>query len=326
LNYIRNFIRTFILVGFALMVTVGPVFQTVSRAGSVKFFKAVPFDKAAKGNLTSFLLGKKKQEPVNPFSICPIGNDRFCVTDAVNGTILILNAGGKVLKKISHLHGMKLIAPVSACGDPEGNLFISDSGLSMVLQLDAHYKFKNVFISQPGTTRITGIVFSRGHLFAVDTQNHRIICYKPTGRQAFAFGKRGTANGEFNFPTHITADDQHIYITDAMNFRVQIFLHSGKFVRTFGSMGRGGGNFSKPKGIAVDGKKRIFVADAMFDNIQIFSFKGEFLYYFGGPGHDNGRFWMPAGVMSGPDNTIWVADTYNHRLQLFHLREEEPQP
>jgi hypothetical protein len=308
-------------------------FHAAGANRSVQFIKAIHFrPKSREKSLKTFLLGKGKKKEVKPTSICRLGKDRLCVTDTVNGTVIVLDNNGKIKKMLTHVRGIKIVSPVCACTDDQGNLYVSDSARGVVLKFDRKYKFKGVFISpvrardrdeagDPIHIRITGMVFRLGTLYAVDTPNHRVLGFNLQGKLTISFGKRGTAPGEFNFPTHITADDRCIYVTDAMNFRVQVFDHTGTFIRAFGSHGRGGGNFSKPKGIAVDRERHIFVADVMFDNIQIFNFQGQFLYYFGGPGHRDGKFWMPNGIMVDHDSTIWVADTYNNRIQVFQLVE-----
>ncbi len=313
--------------------------ESPSGKRSVQFIRAIYFRRQSRGkNLETFLFGKGKEKEVKPSSVCRLSKDRLCVTDAVNGAVIVIDNNGKIKKILTHVKGIKILSPVDACSDDQGNLYISDSGRQVVLKFNPKYKFQGIFISPllrreqdktragtPGDTgiavRITGMVFCRGTLYGVDTPNHRVLGFNRQGELTFSLGKRGIGPGEFNFPTHITGDNQYIYITDAMNFRVQVFDHSGRFIRAIGTHGRGGGNFSKPKGIAVDQERHIFVADVMFDNIQIFNFQGQFLYYFGGPGHRDREFWMPNGIMVDDDNTIWVADTYNNRIQVFQLVE-----
>jgi len=207
------------------------------------------------------------------------------------------------------------------CTDDRGRLYIADSTQGGIIRFSSSLQFIDVFIASM-KWRITGIIFRRGVFFCVDTQGHQVLCFDRSGRPSFSFGKRGTGPGEFNFPTHITADDEYIYVTDAMNFRVQVFDHQGQFVRAVGCHGRGGGQFSKPKGIVVNRKQLIFVADAMFDNIQVFNLKGDFLTFFGGPGQQDGQFRMPSGLWMDKDDTIWVADTFNQRIQAFKMVEE----
>jgi len=274
-----------------------------------------------KKSVTTIIFGKKKAAAVKPAALCRIDAGLLCVTDAVNGAVLFLDDEGNIKKRITRVKGIKIISPVGACTDDAGNLYIADSTQGGVIRFSSKLKFEDVFIAAQ-EWRITGITFSKGFFYCVDTQGHRVLCFDRGGKLAFSFGKRGTGAGEFNFPTHIAADNENIYVTDAMNFRVQVFDHQGKYTGAFGSQGRGGGNFSKPKGIAVDKKGHIFVADAMFDNVQIFDSQGKFLYFFGGPGQEEEQFWMPSGIMADKDDTLWVADTFNHRIQVFKLVED----
>jgi DNA-binding beta-propeller fold protein YncE len=294
------------------------------NAQSVAFLREIDLKQGAKDkSFTSLILGKKQGKDMRPGSLCRVGLDKFAITDAVNAQVVVVDGNGKILKKISHAGKLKLISPVGVCVDNTGSFYVSDSARGCVFKFDARYKYQGVFLAPPNS-RITGILLVKGIFFCVDTLNHRILCYDMEGALTQSFGERGSGEGEFNFPTHIAADNEYIYVTDALNFRIQIFDHSGAFVRVFGSAGRGGGNFSKPKGIAVDAKKRIFVADAEFDNVQVFDVEGKFLYHFGGPGNQDREFWLPSGVFLNGDGTIWVADTYNARIQVFKVVELEP--
>lgn len=288
------------------------------EAQTVRFVRSIDLNPKPKKSLASVILGSKPKQAVNPGSIARVGQDRYCVTDAINGAVWILDSRGDMKKRITRAGKSNLVSPVSACADDAGRLYVSDSALAGVYRYSADYAFDEVFLSPP-RSRITGIAYSGGTFFCVDTQNHRILCFDEQGNLRRSFGERGAANGQFNFPTHIAADGDYIYVTDAMNFRIQVFDPLGNFIRKMGTQGRGGGNFSKAKGVAVDTERRIFVADAMFDNVQIFDFEGNFLYYFGGPGNGEGEFWMPSGILINTDNTIWVADTYNGRIQIFQV-------
>lgn len=298
--------------------------------GSVRWVKTISLEGKREGSgIKAVLLGRRQRQPIKPASICRVNPRQLCVTDAISGTVILLDNNGKIKKRITHVKGVKLISPVSACVDDKGNLYVSDTARQAVPRFDStsKYKFKGIFISpaQSGFQgRITGIAFAGGNFYCVDTPNHRVLCFDRQGKLQSSFGKRGTAGGEFNFPTHIAVDKEFIYVTDALNFRCQVFDYTGKFIRSIGTPGRGGGNFSKPKGIAVDSQQRIFVADAMFDNVQIFDFQGRFLYYFGAPGQEKGQFWMPSGIMIDHDGAVWVADTYNNRLQVFKVVEKVP--
>lgn len=294
------------------------------KANSVKFVRSIDLRQQPKGGtLGSLLFGRKEVREIRPNSVTRIRHNRYCLTDALSGTVNIIDASGKVIKRITRAGKLRLISPVSACCDDSGNLYVSDSAQGGVVKYDRDYNFNKIFLA-PSGTRITGIVYFGGMFFFVDTQNHRVIISDNEGKIRKSFGQRGSGDGEFNFPTHISVDADFLYVTDALNFRIQIFDRKGNFRFAFGKPGRQGGNFSKPKGIAVDSAGRIFVADAMFDNIQIFNSRGDFLYHFGNPGHRDNEFWMPSDIMVDEDDTIWVVDTYNSRVQIFKVLGERP--
>lgn len=272
-------------------------------------------------NVSDILFGRKKKNLIRPGSIFQLKEGLLGITDQVNGSIVIFDSEGKVKKKILSFKKIRIISPVSGTSNEQGEFFISDSSLRLILKFRSDFKFEKIFVLNI-KRRITGINFFKGKLFCTDSGNHEIVVYKMNGKELFSFGKRGSAPGEFNFPTHIAVDNDFIYITDALNFRIQIFDHKGGFIRKFGRNGRRGGEFSKPKGIAIDRKKRIFVTDVIFDNVQVFDIQGRFLNYFGAPGAEKGEFWMPSGIMVDKTDKVNVADTYNNRIQVFKISTE----
>ena len=67
------------------------------------------------------------------------------------------------------------------------------------------------------------------------------------------FGKKGSGDGELNFPSSVSIDcDDIVYVTEFSNHHVSMFTSEGQFLRSFGTKGEGPGQFNKPCGIAVD--------------------------------------------------------------------------
>ena len=151
---------------------------------------------------------------------------------------------------------------------------------------------------------------------------HQIVVFNDSGEKLFEFGTRGTAEGEFNFPSHIFLAGDRLLVNDKMNFRVQSFELNGRFESSFGTHGDGSGHLSQPKGIAVDSKNHVYVAGATIDRVQIFSSEGDFLLAFGSKGKGLGKFQMPAGIAIHQD-LIYVADSLNSRVQVFKYVGEE---
>jgi DNA-binding beta-propeller fold protein YncE len=172
--------------------------------------------------------------------------------------------------------------------------------------------------------RPTGLAFDPGNnrLYVADTQAHTIHVFSHDGEPLFIIGKRGSQNGEFNFPSHLTFVENRLFVNDTMNFRVQIFNPEGQHLSTFGEHGSEPGFFSQPKGLAVDSAGHVYVADAIKNHIQIFDQEGRFLLRFGGDGDQPGTFNMPTGLAIWND-MIYVADSYNHRVQVFQYLQKD---
>ena len=268
--------------------------------------------------LRNLFFGKKKIQ-ITPFSVAVLKNGNIVVTDAENASILLMDQDGSILRAVKKIGEVPFSAPVGLCLDHEDNVYVADSARMGIVKFDPFLKKGTLFATVPDS-RLCGMVWMGSRLYCADAVNHVVRCFDTTGKQVFAFGKRGSEAGEFNFPIDVAMAMDHLYVLDALNFRVQVFDASGQFLLSFGGNGTGGGSFSKPKAIAVNGLGHVFVSDVSFDNIQVFDSEGHFLYVLGQRGHGQGQFWMPSGMSFGSDRALTVADTYNHRIQQFEIK------
>lgn len=138
------------------------------------------------------------------------------------------------------------------------------------------------------------------------------------------WGKRGAAEGEFNFPIGIAIDPAgEVLVTDFYNARVQRFSVEGTFLATFAVA-------PFPGGIAVDQHGNIFVAHSGIppskyekprerDKIAVYSSAGHLLREWGQFGAGDGEFNMPGGLAVG-GGRLYVADQCNRRVQVFDLQ------
>jgi len=287
--------------------------QNVQHARTIEIHHKKTFGRRLKG----FFVGLDEMKTM-PVSLCRIDDRRIGVTDSQNGRVVITDHDGRILKIIKRT-GRKapLGSPVGICADRQARIFVSDSEYRGILCFNKKLKFIREWLPVTAA-RFTGLACDGSRVFAVDTQNHRVVVIDENGSLAFKFGQRGGADGMFNFPTHIAVDAERIYVNDAMNFRIQIFDQRGTFVGKFGGPGNSGGQFSKPKGLGVSASGFIFVSDVIFDNVQIFNDQGRLLSFFGDSGSQPGQLWMPSGLFA-VKNEVWVADTYNRRIQVFRV-------
>ena len=263
--------------------------------------------------VVGMLAGRKDDERMlQPYGIAVGPDGRVYVADTFGRAIHVYDLAKASYSTIA-VNGESLIG-VGVAGD---RLFVTDSTSGRLLCVDAKGRVLWSRGPKDGFERPTGIATAGDRLYVVDTARHRVVIVTTAGAIVGAFGERGAAPGQFNYPTNIArSEDGRLYVTDTMNFRVQIFDPDGHYVAAFGQLGDGSGDFDKPKGIAVDSNGHIYVVEGLNDVVQIFDESGKLLLVFGGSGSGDGEFWLPSGIAIAND-TIFVADSANKRVEMF---------
>jgi RHS repeat-associated protein len=156
----------------------------------------------------------------------------------------------------------------------------------------------------------------------------------------FAFGSKGSGNGQFEFPTlEVMTPSGDIWVSDSSLDRLQEFNEKGEYQTQFGTKGTGVKEFKFPFGIAINPSNgNIYVSDYENSRVQEFSSSGAFIRMFGygvsngkaefeictekcqaglkGAG-TSGQFGRPVGVTIDASGNVWVADEVDNRLDEF---------
>lgn len=270
--------------------------------------------------LLGLVTGATEEKLLKPFNLVKYADDSYFILDQGRFHPLIVNPNG--FKVVMNDNYKIFPSLVGVCNFKNGKVLFTDSKLNKIFSYDFNEDEVSPFTVSLKLERPTGLAFDniREKLYVAETSKHRIAEFDDKGRLLKFIGKRGTGEGEFNFPTFISVDKKgNLYVVDALNFRVQIFNNEGKYINSFGEAGDATGYFNRPKGISVDSFGHIYLVDALFHTVQVFNSDGKFLYNFGGMGQMNSRFWLPAGIYIDDDNNIFIADSYNSRIQIFRL-------
>jgi len=250
-----------------------------------------------------------------PFGVAVDEVGNLCITDTGAKRVSYVDFKKKQWRNFDAVDKIQFASPVSVARQ-KGVFYVADSELARVIAFKDNGK--SVWTIVKPLLRPSGVAVAGDMLAVVDSQAHAVFVFDLNGTLRFQFGKRGTGQGEFNFPTHIANDGRgHWLVTDSLNCRVQIFDLRGNFVSEFGSNGDTSGHFSRPKGVATDNFGHIYVADAVFANFQVFDSAGRLLLSLGERGNGPGEFSMPGGIAISRNNEIYVADGYNHCVQVF---------
>jgi sugar lactone lactonase YvrE len=223
-------------------------------------------------------------------SISPEGNIwtfERCGANSCAGSdvppILEFDISGKLLKNFG---GGMFLLPHGIFADKDGNVWVADGVGGMTTSDDAgkHGKGHQIFKFSPdgkllmtlGKAGVPGdgpdtfnrpsavIVAPNGDIFVADGHesppnsqvNARVVKFSKDGKFIKAWGKRGSAPGEFNGPHSLAFDSKgRLFVADRTNNRIQIFTQDGKFIAEWKQFGR-------PSGIFIDKADTMYVADS----------------------------------------------------------------
>ena len=104
------------------------------------------------------------------------------------------------------------------------------------------------------------VTAANGDIFVADghggESNARIVKFAKDGRFITAWGRKGTAPGEFDTPHALAMDSQgRLFVGDRSNNRIQILTTDRKFIAEWPQ-------FSRPSGIFIDRNDTIYVTDS----------------------------------------------------------------
>ena len=172
---------------------------------------------------------------------------------------------------------------------PEG-VAISSKGTILVADSDNHriqeFTMDGKCISCVGTEGEDplqfefpqGIAVNRttGQVEVAEYTNCRVQVLNSNLTFSHMFGKYGSEQGEFDFPTDVAVDNKgFVYVADCVNHRIQKFTIEGQFVCSFGTEGSQPGQLYRPAGITVDDNDQVYVSD-WNDYISVYMPNGEY--------------------------------------------------
>jgi DNA-binding beta-propeller fold protein YncE len=272
--------------------------------------------------ISDALFGSEPDDLVRPIAVYAPDTMRYWILDQELGTMMVFDVEDNAIHQVQGPGNNRFPSLVGLCGGSRDEVYFTDSRLDAVFRCSypdcaAERINDTLQMKQP-----TGIAFAplSAQLWIVETAAHRVTVMDRRGRLIRRFGNRGSAPGEFNYPTFIWIDrEEQVYIVDAMNHRIQMFSSDGVFISSFGQQGDATGYFASPKGLATDSHGNIYVVDGLFHTVQIFDREGRYLSRFGTQGTKDGQCWLPVGISIDDHDRIYLADSYNARIDVFAL-------
>jgi sugar lactone lactonase YvrE len=203
------------------------------------------------------------------------------VSDRPSGQIYVYDQAGVFQRTVALVAPIQGWQPMGIAFDTAGNLYVSDLGGSAarVEMFDRSLNQVRTFGERDQLSFPNGVaVDADGNVFVADSNNGRLIAYKPDGTLLTQVG-RGTGSGELALPRGVVVDSRNrVYVGDATGQGVLVFrLNQGsapglEYLGFFGGEGIADGRFSFPNGVAADTRGRLYVTDTNNDRVQMWSY------------------------------------------------------
>lgn len=217
---------------------------------------------------------------------------------------------------------------------PDHNVYVSNEFEVRVFDQDGN-QIDTIGIggSGPGEfNQARGMDFdSNGNLYVADMANSRVQVFDTNHNFLFAFGSLGTADGQFDSPSHIfITDDDEVYVGSNWDdyrgggnprvVRIQVFDTSGNFVRALDATnqqfnGDGGTTQFQINGLYVSDTGDVYVSDGYLHRVMVFNSSGEYVSTIGRRGGEVTEFLENNDIVRNPANgDLYISDTKNNRI------------
>ena len=154
-------------------------------------------------------------------------------------------------------------------------------------------------------------------ILVADELNHRIQQFNvQSGKCLKSFGKIGTGDGEFRFPSSVCMDNKgHVVVTEFNNNRIQVLTKDGVPVFKFGDRAP---TLDHPLG-CVCHKDMFIVTECRNHCLKVYDGSGRFLHKIGEEGQADGQLKTPCGLCVDKHDNVLVCDKDNNRIQQFTI-------
>lgn len=272
-----------------------------------------------------FVIGASKAEKTvgKPYGIAARRNEIFFCDSGFSGVGLV-KLDKQVLEPFIPTREGKMLTPINAGYDAQGNLYVTDTDRGQVL-IYGPDRSPLEPMGRKGEMKPCGLAIAGENLYITDLKSHQVRIYRLPDRTLVRTIPRPDDDGKGKLfsPVNVAVDQQgKVYVADPGAFCVQVYDAEGKYLRTVGRQGIDPGHFARPRGLAVDHDGRLYVVDAATQVVQLFDSEGKLLIFFGDPTITGpGATSLPAGIAVDYQN-VGYFEKYaapGHKLEYLVL-------
>ena len=160
----------------------------------------------------------------------PIGllarHGELFVNDIGAQQVVVLDATRKVQQRYDAGNNLPLAYANYSAFTPDGELAVADSNNNRVVIFSADGSISRTLSTADKDPLLMprGIGYdAQGRLHVASVFNHQIDVFDPALNFLYAYGQRGAADGQFNFPNDLWISGDRVFIADRQNNRVQVW-------------------------------------------------------------------------------------------------------
>ncbi len=220
---------------------------------------------------------------------------------------------------------LSLSQPQALAIDPEGQIYVVDTGNHRLLKFDSS---GNLVQSVGGFgwereqfDRPLDVTVKSGlDLFIADYNNERIERYdlKLNYLSSFYSNNSLSASMQFGFPGGVDISRHgEIFIVDNENNRILKLNIEGEPDLSFGDFNWGEGQLLLPLKIEVTSGDQVYVSDQKANQVVVFDYYGNFVKRFG-----DDILQRPSGLSSTSEGLLFVVDSGHHQVAVFNKEHQ----
>lgn len=152
------------------------------------------------------------------------------------------------------------------------------------------------------------------YIYVSDTNHQQVQAFDSSGKAAFKFGKKGTGEGEFQFPYGITGDKKgNVYVADLYNGKISVFTAKGKFIKYFTDDTKNASILASPAGLRIYNNK-LYITDIKSNSVREYNMSGKKLLELTTAANKEDKLNAPNAVTVDDKKNIYVSDSGNQRI------------
>lgn len=204
--------------------------------------------------------------------------------------------------------------------DPEGNIYVADTGNNRIQKFDRHGRLLRQIggfgWGREQFDRPVDICASSGlDVFVADYNNERIERYDVHLNYISSYRSDVSVEERLRFGLPLgVAISRHgeLFVVDGDNRRLLKVNSFGLPELSFGDFRWAQGQLERPAQVAVSTNDLVYVVDLGAESVVVFDYYGNFIRKVGG-----GALRAPSGVAVDKQGRVWIADTGNDRIVVL---------